>query len=144
MAEARAIWQGMSLGSNCVIRRIPERPCSSPSQYWSRVAPSGDTAPNPVMTTLRYFRNEYVEHVVNKYCPALVCRSLIEYYVIPNKCTGCQRCVSVCPTGAISGPRSEPHNLDTAKCIKCRACLEICRFDAIAGNAIAIRTREER
>ncbi len=104
----------------------------------------GQTAPNPVMTTLRYFRNEYVEHVVNKYCPALVCRSLIEYYVIPDKCTGCQRCVSVCPTGAISGPRSEPHNLDTAKCIKCRACLEICRFDAIAGNAIAIRTREEK
>ncbi len=102
----------------------------------------GQTAPNPVMTTLRYFRSEYVEHVVNKYCPALVCRSLIEYYVIPNKCTGCQRCVSVCPTGAISGPRSEPHNLDPAKCIKCRACLEICRFDAIAGNAIVIRTRE--
>jgi NADH-quinone oxidoreductase subunit F len=104
----------------------------------------GQTAPNPVMTTLRYFRKEYVEHVVNKYCPALVCRSLIEYYVIPEKCTGCQRCVSVCPTGAITGPRSEPHNLDTGKCIKCRACLEICRFDAIAGNAIAIRTREEK
>jgi NADH:ubiquinone oxidoreductase subunit F (NADH-binding)/(2Fe-2S) ferredoxin/NAD-dependent dihydropyrimidine dehydrogenase PreA subunit len=104
----------------------------------------GQTAPNPVSTTLRYFRNEFVEHVVNKYCPALVCRSLIEYYVIPDKCTGCQRCVSVCPTGAISGPRSEPHNLDIAKCIKCRACLEICRFDAIAGNAIAIRTREEK
>jgi NADH-quinone oxidoreductase subunit F len=104
----------------------------------------GQTAPNPVFTTLRYFRNEYVEHIVNKYCPALVCRSLIEYYVIPDKCTGCQRCVSVCPTGAISGPRSEPHNLDLTKCIKCRACLEICRFDAIAGNAIAIRTREEK
>ena len=104
----------------------------------------GQTAPNPVSTTLRYFRSEYVEHVVNKYCPALVCRSLIEYYVIPNRCTGCQRCVSVCPTGAISGPRSEPHNLDKSKCIKCRACLEICRFDAIAGNAIAIRSREEK
>jgi len=104
----------------------------------------GQTAPNPVLTTLRYFRNEYVEHVVDKYCPALVCRSLIEYYVIPEKCTGCQRCVSVCPSGAITGPRSEPHNLDIAKCIKCRACLEICRFDAIAGNAIAIRTREEK
>ncbi|MBN2347160.1 MAG: NADH-quinone oxidoreductase subunit NuoF [Candidatus Aminicenantes bacterium] len=103
----------------------------------------GQTAPNPVLTTLRYFRNEYVEHVVGKYCPALVCRSLIEYYVIPDKCTGCQRCVGVCPTGAISGPRSEPHNLDKTKCIKCRACLEICRFDAIAGNAIAIRTRGE-
>jgi len=103
----------------------------------------GQTAPNPILTTLRYFRPEYVEHVVNVYCPALICRSLIEYYVIPEKCTGCQRCVSVCPTGALTGPRSEPHNLDTSKCIKCRACYEICRFDAIAGNAIIIRSRDE-
>lgn len=104
----------------------------------------GQTAPNPVLTTLRYFRNEYIEHVVNKYCPALVCRSLIEFYVVPDNCTGCQRCVSVCPTGAITGPRSEVHNLDTTKCIKCRACLEICRFDAIAGNAIIIRSKEAK
>jgi NADH:ubiquinone oxidoreductase subunit F (NADH-binding)/NAD-dependent dihydropyrimidine dehydrogenase PreA subunit len=102
----------------------------------------GQTAPNPVLTTLRYFRPEYVQHVVNMYCPALVCRGLIEYSVIPGKCTGCQRCVSVCPTGAITGPRSEPHNLDASKCIKCRACYEICRFDAIAGNAIVIKSRE--
>jgi NADH-quinone oxidoreductase subunit F len=103
----------------------------------------GQTAPNPVLTTLRYFRSEYVEHISELYCPALICRALIEYIVVPGKCTGCQRCVSVCPTGAITGPRSEPHNLDPTKCVKCRACYEICRFDAIAGNAIIIKSREE-
>jgi ferredoxin len=101
----------------------------------------GQTAPNPVMTTLRYFRPEYLQHIKEKYCPATVCRELIEYRVIPGKCTGCQRCVSVCPTGAITGPRAEPHNLDPSKCIKCRACYEICRFDAIAGDAIIIRSK---
>lgn len=104
----------------------------------------GQTAPNPVMTTIRYFRSEFVEHVKQKFCPALVCRSMIEYVVDPGKCTGCQRCVSICPTQAISGPRSEPHNLDPEKCVKCRACYEICRFDAIAGNAITIQTRESQ
>ncbi len=103
----------------------------------------GQTAPNPVLTTLRYFRSEYLAHVQEKYCPATVCRELIEYRVIPEKCTGCQRCVSVCPTGAITGPRAEPHNLDPSKCIKCRACYEICRFDAIAGDAIIIRSRRK-
>ena len=101
----------------------------------------GQTAPNPVLTTLRYFRAEYLEHVKEKYCSATVCRELLEYRVIPDKCTGCQRCVSVCPTGAITGPRAEPHNLDASKCIKCRACYEICRFDAIAGDAIVIRSK---
>ncbi len=101
----------------------------------------GQTAPNPVLTTLRYFRPEYLMHVTEKHCSAAVCRELIEYRVIPGKCTGCQRCVSVCPTGAITGPRAEPHNLDPSKCIKCRACYEICRFDAIAGDAIVIRSK---
>ena len=101
----------------------------------------GQTAPNPVLTTLRYFRPEYLMHVTEKFCPATVCRELIEYRVIAGKCTGCQRCVSVCPTGAITGPRAEPHNLDPTKCIKCRACYEICRFDAIAGDAIVIRSK---
>jgi NADH-quinone oxidoreductase subunit F len=101
----------------------------------------GQTAPNPVLTTLRYFRPEYLMHVKEKHCAAAVCRELIEYRVVPEKCTGCQRCVSVCPTGAITGPRAEPHNLDPSKCIKCRACYEICRFDAIAGDAIIIRSK---
>jgi NADH:ubiquinone oxidoreductase subunit F (NADH-binding)/NAD-dependent dihydropyrimidine dehydrogenase PreA subunit len=103
----------------------------------------GQTAPNPVLSTLRYFRHEYISHVDQYYCQALVCRSLIEYKVLKERCTGCQRCVSVCPTGAITGPRSEPHNLDINKCIKCRACYEICRFDAIAGNAIYITSKQE-
>jgi len=98
----------------------------------------GQTAPNPILTALKYFREEFETHVIDKRCPATVCRDLVEYRVIPVKCTGCQLCVSVCPTGAITGPRSKPHNLDPEKCIKCRACYEICRFDAIAGDAIVI------
>jgi NADH:ubiquinone oxidoreductase subunit F (NADH-binding)/Pyruvate/2-oxoacid:ferredoxin oxidoreductase delta subunit/(2Fe-2S) ferredoxin len=104
----------------------------------------GQNAPNPVLTTLRYFRNEYIEHIRDQRCRAVVCKDLIEYRVIKEKCTGCQSCVRVCPTGAISGPRAEPHNLDTSKCIKCRSCYEVCRFDAIAGNAIVIRTAESK
>ncbi len=100
----------------------------------------GATAPNPVLTSLKYFRSEFISHVRDKRCPAVVCRNLVNYRIIPGKCTGCQRCVSVCPTGAITGPRSEPHNLDRTKCIKCRSCYEICRFDAIAGDAIVIES----
>ncbi len=103
----------------------------------------GQTAPNSVLTTLKYFRPEYVKHVNEYYCPALVCSDLIEYSIVEENCTGCQRCVSVCPTGAITGPRSEPHNLDISKCIKCRACYDVCRFDAIAGNAIVITSGKE-
>ncbi len=101
----------------------------------------GQTAPNPVLTALRYFRPEFLQHVQEKCCPAVVCSDLLQYRVVADKCTGCQRCVSVCPTGAITGPRAEPHNLDAEKCIKCRACYEICRFDAIAGDAIVITSR---
>jgi NADH:ubiquinone oxidoreductase subunit F (NADH-binding)/NAD-dependent dihydropyrimidine dehydrogenase PreA subunit len=104
----------------------------------------GQTAPNPVLTTIRYFREEYEAHILDKRCPALVCKALITYRVIKERCTGCQRCVSVCPTGAITGPRAEPHNLDINKCIKCRACYEICRFDAIAGDAIRIESEPEQ
>ncbi len=104
----------------------------------------GQTAPNPVLTTLRYFRNEYLEHIKEQRCKAVVCKDLIEYRVIKEKCTGCQSCVKVCPTGAISGPRSEPHNVDATKCIKCRSCYVTCRFEAIAGDAIVIRSVEKK
>ncbi len=95
-------------------------------------------------SALRYFRNEYLEHIKDHRCRATVCKPLIEYRVIKEKCTGCQSCVRVCPTGAITGPRSEPHNLDPSKCIKCRSCYEVCRYEAIAGDAIVIRTAESK
>jgi NADH:ubiquinone oxidoreductase subunit F (NADH-binding)/(2Fe-2S) ferredoxin/NAD-dependent dihydropyrimidine dehydrogenase PreA subunit len=98
----------------------------------------GKTAANPVLTTIRYFRDEYESHVLKKRCPAKVCKAMIVYRVIAEKCTGCQRCVKACPVEAITGPRSQPHNVDEAKCIKCGACYEVCRFDAIAGDAIYI------
>ena len=100
----------------------------------------GSTAPNPALSTLKYFRPEFISHVRDKKCPAVACKNLVVYRIKPEKCTGCQRCVSVCPTAAITGPRSEPHNLDKSKCIKCRSCYEICRFDAIAGDAIVIES----
>ncbi|MDR0294317.1 MAG: 4Fe-4S binding protein [Oscillospiraceae bacterium] len=90
----------------------------------------GQTAPNPVLSTLRYFRDEYEAHVIDKKCPAGVCKGLLQYG-INDKCTGCTACVRVCPTGAISGKVKEKHVIDPAKCIKCNACMEKCRFNAI-------------
>ncbi|MFH0982531.1 MAG: NADH-quinone oxidoreductase subunit NuoF [Planctomycetota bacterium] len=100
----------------------------------------GQTAPNPVLSSLKYSRDEFLAHVKDKRCPAAVCRALVVYRIIKEKCTGCQNCVRACPTQAITGPRSEPHFLDPAKCIKCRSCYEVCRFDAVAGDAIVIES----
>ncbi len=91
----------------------------------------GQTAPNPVLSTLRYFRDEYVAHVVDKKCPAGVCKALTNYYIVPEKCKGCSACARKCPVGAITGEIKNPFIIDTDKCIKCGACVETCKFNAI-------------
>ena len=91
----------------------------------------GQTAPNPVLSTLHHFREEFEAHVYEKRCPAGVCKALIQYIVDPAKCKGCTRCAQGCPTGAISGAVRAPHIINQSKCIKCGACMDHCRFDAI-------------
>ena len=90
----------------------------------------GQTAPNPVLSTLRYFRDEYLEHIEKKRCPAGVCRDLITYSINEN-CTGCRMCAKVCPVSAISGDKKERHRIDPQQCTKCGACRSVCKFDAI-------------
>jgi len=91
----------------------------------------GQTASNPVLSTLRYFREEYEAHIIDKKCPAGVCKELIQYFIDEEKCTGCMACIKPCPQGAITGELKKLHTLDQSKCIKCGACYEACRFDAI-------------
>ncbi|WP_288616458.1 NADH-quinone oxidoreductase subunit NuoF [uncultured Eubacterium sp.] len=91
----------------------------------------GQTAPNPVLSTLRYFRDEYIEHVVNKRCPAGVCKKLITYKIDPVKCKGCTLCARNCPADAIEGQVKVAHSIDTSKCVKCGTCIDKCRFGAI-------------
>ena len=91
----------------------------------------GQTAPNPVLTTLKYFRDEYEAHIYHKKCPAKSCRALITYRVIPEKCTGCMVCLRNCPVDAITGAKKEVHFIHSEICTRCGACYEVCRFDAI-------------
>lgn len=91
----------------------------------------GKTAANPVLSTLQYFRHEYEAHVVDKKCPAGVCKALKKYSIDAEKCKGCSKCARICPVGAISGEIKKPFKIDTAKCIKCGACIDNCAFNAI-------------
>ena len=92
----------------------------------------GQTAPNPVLSTLKFFRDEYVAHVVDKRCPAGVCKKLLRYEIDPDKCRGCTACSRKCPVNAITGTVKQPHVIDQAKCIKCGTCIDTCRFGAIS------------
>ncbi len=91
----------------------------------------GQTAPNPVLSTLRYFRDEYIAHVRDKKCPAGVCKALSHYEIDPNKCKGCSICAKNCPVEAISGEIKSPFTIDPDKCIKCGVCITKCPFKAI-------------
>ena len=91
----------------------------------------GQTAPNPVLSTLRYFRDEYIAHIVDKKCPAGVCKDLLHYRIDPDKCRGCTLCARTCHADAIIGKVKEVHMINPEKCVKCGACMEKCRFGAI-------------
>jgi NADH:ubiquinone oxidoreductase subunit F (NADH-binding)/(2Fe-2S) ferredoxin/NAD-dependent dihydropyrimidine dehydrogenase PreA subunit len=91
----------------------------------------GQTAPNPVLSTIRYFRDEYEAHISDKRCPSHVCKALITYSIDPEKCTGCGRCLRNCPAEAITGAKKEPHTIDPEKCVKCGSCYELCKFEAV-------------
>ncbi len=91
----------------------------------------GQTSPNPILSTLQYFKDEYIAHVVEKRCPAGVCKSLLRYRIIADKCRGCSLCARHCPTNCISGEIKKPYVIDESKCIKCGVCMEKCKFDAV-------------
>lgn len=92
----------------------------------------GQTAPNPVISTLDNFYDEYVAHVKDKKCPAGQCKDLLSYVINPDKCMGCTACARKCPVAAITGTVKQPHKIDQAKCIKCGTCLDTCKFGAIS------------
>jgi len=91
----------------------------------------GRTAPNPVLSTLKYFRDEVMAHVVDKRCPTGNCEALLSYVILPDKCKSCSICAKKCPVEAISGEKGVPYVIDTGKCIKCGVCEEVCKFGAV-------------
>jgi NADH:ubiquinone oxidoreductase subunit F (NADH-binding)/ferredoxin len=91
----------------------------------------GQTAPNPVLSTLKYFREEYEAHILHKKCPAKVCKDLLVYSIPENKCKGCGACLRACPAGAITGEKKKPHRIDPAVCIRCGACFDVCKFSSV-------------
>ena len=91
----------------------------------------GMSAPNPVLSTIRYFRHEYEAHINQKKCPAKVCRKLLTFFIREDLCVGCGMCKRVCPSGAVTGEKKEPHHINTAVCIKCGACYDNCKFSAV-------------
>lgn len=93
----------------------------------------GGTAPNPVLTTIRYFREEYEAHIRQRRCPAYFCKTLVSYYILPDKCQACLICLRDCPVEAIEGSKNHIHVIDQSKCTKCGACLDVCpeRFSAV-------------
>jgi NADH:ubiquinone oxidoreductase subunit F (NADH-binding)/Pyruvate/2-oxoacid:ferredoxin oxidoreductase delta subunit len=94
----------------------------------------GGTAPNPVLTTLKYFRDEYEAHIKDRKCPARVCSALIEYSIDEKNCNGCGACKIPCPADAIVGEKKKLHTIDVSKCLKCGVCIETCKFDAVVVN----------
>jgi NAD-dependent dihydropyrimidine dehydrogenase PreA subunit len=99
----------------------------------------GQTAPNPVLSTLRHFRDEYIEHIEQHYCSAGVCRELVRYEIIPDKCVGCGACRRACPVGCINGEPRQIHDIIQNKCIKCGACFRACRFNAVLRGPIEVK-----
>lgn len=91
----------------------------------------GQTAPNPVLSTIRYFRDEYEAHIRDKKCPAKVCKDLLTFYIIEEFCKGCGACLRACPAGAITGEKKKPHRINAEICIKCGACFDVCKFNAV-------------